>query len=158
MNEVLIRRAVPSDALPIIEIHTRSIRALCRDDYREEQLAAWIGNCQPEAMKSRLDTRPFFVAELAGKQIGYAAYNPASRELLSVFVDPDHARQGVASMLLHKLLDDARSNGLTALWLDSSRTAVPFYENFGFEGVLETTHTFDGVPLACLRMELSLTG
>jgi len=158
MNEVLIRAATAADALPIIAIHTRSIRALCSDDYRKEQLEAWIGNRNPEDMAARLAMRPFLVAELDGKQIGYAAYNPDSRELLAVFVDPDYARQGVASMMMFQLLADARANGLTSLWLDSSLTAVPFYESFGFKGVLETAHSFGGVPLECLRMELALTG
>ena len=100
--------------------------------------------------------RPFFVADLAGKQIGYAAYNPDSRELLSVFVDPDYARKGVATTMVRTLIADAQRHGLTTLWLESSLTAVPFYKTFGFEGMVETTHTFDEVPLECLRMELSL--
>ena len=59
---------------------------------------------------------------------------------------------------MNELLADARSRGLTALWLDASLTAVPFYETVGFVGIVETTHAFHGAPLECVRMEMSLTG
>jgi putative acetyltransferase len=156
MNDLIIRQAVTADALPIIDIHSRAIRALCVDDYSQEQLDAWIGKRTPQHLASRILTRPFFVADLNGKVVGYAAYFPPKAELASIYVDPDYARQGIASQLMDVLVASARRMGLTALWLDASLTAVPFYHAVGFENVRETIHEFQGVPLECIRMKIDL--
>jgi putative acetyltransferase len=158
MNDQVIREAVAGDATQIIVIHARSVRALCSGDYTPEQIEAWIGKRTPEEMAQRIAMHPFFVAERNGKLTGYAVYNVNSSELLSIYVDPDFARQGVASALMNVLLADAWSKGLATLWLDASLSAVPFYETVGFVRIMETTHAFRGVPLECMRMEMSLTG
>jgi putative acetyltransferase len=158
MNDHIIREAEAGDAAQLIDVHARSVRALCSGDYTAEQIDAWVGKRTPEEMALRIARHPFFVAESNGKLTGYATYNVKSSELLSIYVDPDFARQGVASALMNELLADARSKGLATLWLDASRTAVPFYETVGFVRIMETAHAFRGVPLACMRMEMSLTG
>lgn len=158
MSELIVRDATSGDAAQILDIHSRSVRELCSGDYSAEQIEAWIGKRTPEDTALRIARHPFFVADLDGTLTGYATYNVNSSELLSIYVDPEFARQGVASELMSKLLADARSKGLTALWLDASFTAVPFYEAVGFKGTKETTHAFAGVPLECVRMEMSLTG
>jgi len=158
MNDHVIREAEAGDAARIVEIHARSVRALCSGDYTAEQIDAWIGKRTPEEMALRIAMHPFFVADHNGKLTGYATYNVNSSELLSIYVDPDFARQGVASALMNELLADARSKGLATLWLDASFTAVPFYETVGFVRIMETTHIFRGVPLECVRMEMPLTG
>ncbi len=158
MNDLVIRPAEAADAAPVIEIHSRSVQELCSGDYTARQIEVWAGKRTPEDMASRIAMHPYFVAEFNGKLLGYAAYSLNSNELLSIFVDPDYTRQGVASALMNELLADARSSGLTTLWLDSSLTAVPFYEKAGFTTSVETIHIFDGVLLECLRMELSLKG
>lgn len=156
MNDLVIRPAVSNDSVTIIDIHSRSIRALCSGDYSKEQLDAWIGKRTPDHVASRIVSLPFYVAELKGKLVGYAVYNPRTTELTSIYVDPDFSRQGIASRLMELLASDARRKGLTTLWLDASLTAVPFYESAGFKSIKETSHAFHGVPLECLRMELSL--
>ena len=156
MNDLLIRAATASDAVSMIDIHARSIRALCRDDYQTEQIDAWIGKRTPEEYVARIGARPFFVAEIDSKLVGYAAYSPISNELLSVFVDPDFARQGVATALVDDLLASARSKGVTTLWLDSSLMAVLFYESVGFISTKEITHDFNGVAIEGVRMKIVL--
>ena len=156
MNNLVIRLAVADDATPIIDIHSRAVQELCSSDYTAEQIDAWIGKRTPEDMALRIAKHPFFVADRNGKLTGYATYSVNSSELLSIYVDPDFARQGVASTLMNELLADARSKGLTTLWLDASLTAVPFYEAVGFISNMETIYVFDGVLLECMRMEISL--
>ena len=157
MNEITIRPARAADAAPIIDIHRRSIQVLCRAEYSEKQLLAWIGKRTPEQLAQRIAWRTFLIAEMAGRPVGYAAYHTGSGELLSVFVDPDYARQGIATALVQEIFADASRQGLRHMWLDSSLTAIPFYEKMGFKGVLETSHAFGDVPLECLRMEITLT-
>jgi len=158
MSKPFVRNATSDDAVQIVDIHSRSVRELCSGDYTTKQINAWIGKRTPEDMALRIARHPFFVVDWDGKLTGYATYNVNSNELLSIYVNPDFARQGVASALMNELLEDARSKGLTTLWLDASLTAVPFYETVGFMRTIETIHAFTGVPLECVRMEMSLTG
>jgi putative acetyltransferase len=155
MSKPAVRRATAPDAQAIIAIHSRSIRALYAEDYREEQLQAWIGKRTAADMVARFEMHEFFIAVLEGLPIGYAGYSRSSGELLSVFVDPDHARQGVATLMVQELLARARGQGMPGLWLDSSLMAVPFYESVGFISVAETTHAFGDVFLEGVRMEMA---
>ena len=70
-------------------------------------------------------------------------------ELCSLFVDPDHTRQGTATQLMERAYEDVIAAGVENLWLYSSLTAVPFYENDGWQFVAHSTRG----SLACVRME-----
>ena len=142
---IIVRKARVDEAAKLVNIHNRSVRQLCSADYDKEQIEAWAGRRTVEDYELRIKRVPSFVAESDGVVAGYATYSPKTSELLSVFIDPDYTRQGIASLLVEELLKDARSQGLTSLWLDSSLTAVPFYESVGFVGSEELTHDFSGV-------------
>lgn len=154
MNEISVRLAVSEDASVLIDIHARSIRLICKDDYSDKQLRAWIGDRQPSEIARRINTNAYYLAVVNGNPAGYGAYQPHTGELLALFVDPDYARRGVASALMRHLLADARRQGHERMWLQSSLTAVSFYEKFGFVRVKENVHYFADVPLQCLRMEM----
>jgi len=156
MNSHVVRKATADDAAQILELRKRSIQALCGADYSEAQIEAWVGKRSVAEYQQWIDKSPFFVRTLDSKVTGYAAYNPVSEQLLAVYVDPDYVRQGAATSLLKAVESDARSRGLDSLWLDASRTAVPFYEAAGFRAIKETTHSFGGVPLGCIRMASDL--
>lgn len=153
MNEIRVRLAKAEDAPAFIDIHARAIRFLCKEDYSEEQLRAWIGDRKPHDIAMRINTRSYYVAEVSGNAAGYAGYQPHTGELLALFVDPDYARRGVASALMRRLFSDAHGQGHERMWLQSSLTAVSFYQKFGFVAVEENVHYFGDVPLQCLRME-----
>ena len=144
----MIRDAKIDDALAIMELHERSVLELCRADYSREQLEGWVKHSTLEKYQKRLEIHRSFVAEIDGKMVGYVRWNPATNELCSIFVDPDHVRQGVATKLMKIAYKDVISRGVKELWLDASLTAVPFYETQGWEYVEQRMHG----PLECVRM------
>ena len=101
---MVIREAKVDDAQRIKELHDRSAMALCRKDYTAEQLEEWVNFSSVEMYRGRLEVHRAFVAEIDGEMVGFVRWNPETRELCSIFVDPDHARQGIATrLMLHRL-------------------------------------------------------
>jgi putative acetyltransferase len=145
---MIIREATVDDALAVWELHGRSVLELCSADYTREQLDGWLSHSTIEKYQVRLKMHRSYIAERDGKVVGYVRWNPVTNELCSAFVDPDHARQGIATELMEKACQDAISCGVKELWLNASLTAVPFYEAVGWEYVKLRTHG----PLECVRM------
>ena len=146
---MIIRSAGIDDARLIKDLHDRAVLTLCQGEYTADQLQTWVSSSSLEKYQQRLADHRTFVAERAGVMVGYVRWNPATAELCSIFVDPDHARQGIATRLMAHLYQDVAAWGVTDLWLDASLTAVPFYEKEGWRWVAPAQH---GV-LACVRME-----
>ena len=73
-------------------------------------------------------------------------------ELCSICVEPEFARQGIATKLMEVAYKDAKKQNVETLWLDASLTAVPFYQALGWDYVVLST---DG-PLDIVRMVIRL--
>ena len=145
---MIIREAVVEDALAIMSLHQRSVLGLCGDDYTREQLIGWVNRSSLEKYQDRLENHRSFVAEQDQKMIGYVRWYPKTRELCSIYVDPEYIRQGVASALMDVAIKDALKYRVDELWLDASLTAIPFYGSRGWiQGEISTNG-----HLECVRM------
>ena len=149
---MIIRKAEVEDAQTLKALHDRSAMALCRQDYTAEQLEEWVKFSTVERYQERLKKHRTFMAEIDGKGVGFVRWNPATNELCSLFVDPNHIRQGIATQLMKRAYQDVISKGVEELWLYSSLTAVPFYEKDGWIFVEQTRRG----SLECVRMEKSV--
>ena len=153
---MIIRKATLDDVQVIWEVHTRSIESLCAPDYAPNQIQAWVGSKKPENYIERIQRDPTYVAEIAVNVVGFIRFRPLTNELCSIFVDPGYIRQGIGTDLFKKACEEAKHLGMTYFWLDSSLTAVPFYQAMGFLSESRTTHKFSGVTLKCVRMRKHL--
>ncbi|MFD7297326.1 GNAT family N-acetyltransferase [Streptomyces sp. NPDC059897] len=97
--------------------------------------------------------------DTTGAVIGWAALGPlpepASGELLALYVLPDRIGSGVGRLLLDAVRSRATARGFHRLdlWVLAANTrARRFYERSGFtpDGA-ERTETYDGVPLQDVR-------
>ena len=91
--------------------------------------------------QSAQDERKEFIVALRGGKIiacaGAEIYTD-SAEIESLAVDPDYRRQGVAKILLIKLIGAIRRRGATFIILEvrpSNTAAIELYKGFGFEVV-----------------------
>lgn len=149
---MMIRKAVFADVVVLKELHDRAVLELCRNDYAPEQLQGWIDRSPLEKYYWRLETQRIFVAEKAGRMLGYVRWYPETNELCSICVEPEYARQGIGATLMEYACQDARDRGVGKLWLDASLTAVPFYLSLGWEKGAASTEG----PLESLRMTKEL--
>ena len=154
-----LRRALVSDREAIRDLHTSSIRTLCRDFYSAEQIEAWSGFLKPESYRLILEDtgRHVWVAEVSGALAGFGQLNPVSRELEALYVHPDHAGRGIGRALLSHLEGLARKAGVASLRLTATLNAVPFYERSGWVVASRGMHTHpSGLALACAFMTRDL--
>ena len=145
---MIIRNAVIDDAVIMKELHDRAVMELCRNDYSTEQLLGWINKSPLEKYVWRLETQKIFIAEKDGRMLGYVRWYPTTKELCSICVEPEFARQGIGTMLMEHAYKDAKDHNANALWLDASLTAVAFYQVLGWEYVaLSTEGSLDSVHM-----------
>ena len=115
--------------------------------------------------RARMDSDQFGAVDGAGRSFATAALvipddDPAVRELVGVWVDPDARRGGVGKELIALALDTARSAGVASvrLWvLEGNHAAQALYELLGFAFTGERTR-FVGAPEDDLRMVARLDG
>jgi GNAT superfamily N-acetyltransferase len=53
--------------------------------------------------------------------------------ITNMFTREDYRGQGIASSLLKELVDEAKQNGVSKLWLGASELGKPVYKKFGFK-------------------------
>lgn len=98
-------------------------------------LAAWLANKTPEILTAWI-AAPGAVAwgaYRADTMVGFALLTHATLALC--YLLPEALHQGVGRALLHQAEAHARKAGVTALALDSTRTAEAFYRRNGFAPV-----------------------
>jgi ribosomal-protein-alanine N-acetyltransferase len=121
------------DVVPMRRRHLRAVLAIEADAYpRPWSSTLFLGELAQRA------TRSYFVALLDGRVVGYAGsmLTPDGAHVTTVAVDPDRRQNGIATMLMCTLHDDARERGADALTLEvraSNVAARRLYERFGYE-------------------------
>lgn len=95
-------------------------------------------NCEYFFRAAQNERQEFWVAERDGKVIACAGaeLNSDTAEIESLAVDPEYRRQGIATILLIKLLGAVKKRGATFIILEvrpSNKAAIALYKSFGFQ-------------------------
>ena len=98
-----LRRGKPSDAAGICAVHDRAIRVLGRGRYSDSQIESWAhGNCAEHYVAAMRDEGEVFLVATARDRriVGFCSYK--DQEVRALYVDPDWARLGLGTSLLHR--------------------------------------------------------
>lgn len=128
-TDVTLRPATDADARAVAEVHLASRRAAVMPPSvrSEEEAQPWLA--------ARLREDSVWVAEVAGRPVGYARWT--STWLDDLYVAPSHAGRGIGSALLD--LVKARLPGGFCLWVfEMNGPARAFYAR---HGLVELEHT-----------------
>ena len=156
------RPAMRDEWPAVLAIHRRAIHEIASFDYPAEILKAW-GPPIVEPDLAEFDAKlergqVVIVAEVDGVLAGFGELVPEKNELLAVYVNPDHSRQGVGTAILHELENLARKKELSFLQMAASLTAVPFYKTHGFKILEPDVHVLQsGDRMDCVKMRKELT-
>lgn len=130
-----MRRAEPTDAQAAADVLRRSITELCVLDHQgdADTIAKWLANKRPQDFLSWLASSDNFcvVAEAETQVVGVGLLH-RSGEIRLCYLAPGAQRKGIGKAIYRALEEQARTWGLTALRLESSVAARPFYEALGF--------------------------
>ena len=102
----------------------------------------------------------YLVAEHEGLVIGYAGVMPAGdvTDILTMTVDPQYRRKGIAREFLKRLIDWSRNKKAEAVMLEvryNNLEAIPLYESNGFRKISERADYYGpGLTAIVMRKEL----
>lgn len=142
-TQVAVRPFVEADADEVAALIRTTLLVSNASDYSRpelESLADWYA-AGPLIVRMPLCRR--FVAVVDGGIVGTAARRENRVE--GFFVGPDWQGLGIGAQLLLVVEEDARTDALRALWLESSVTAVGFYEARGYVTTGPARDNGDGV-------------
>ena len=179
MADVGVRPARREDADAIAHLQVRAWLAGYQDVVPTAALAEMTGPKALEVWRERWaeaagappsPRHRVLVAVEAGRVTGFAAHAPAdspdhdpktTAELLTLLVDPAHARAGHGSRLLAATVDLLREDGVTTLltWVfEADQPLRAFYGSAGWapDGTISTLDM--GAPVTMIRLHTDITG
>jgi RimJ/RimL family protein N-acetyltransferase len=129
-----IRRAVSDDAAAACGVIRASITELCGLDHGNDAryLQAWLSNKTPENVRRWIEQSHVVVAVADREIVGVAAMRSDGKITLN-YVAPSARFQGVSKALMRQIEETATALGLEACTLETTRTALGFYESLGFQ-------------------------
>ena len=132
MSAVSLRPYLPPDAPLCAAIFRAAIETAGIEDYSEEQCAAWAASANDAAaFAKRLSEALTLIAVIGGAPAGFASLKGADI-IDMLYVDPAHARGGVATALIDALCRIAQARGAKRISCDASDTARACFERLGF--------------------------
>ena len=129
-----VRPAQFADADSAIDVVRRSILTLCELDHKGDSatLSAWLGNKTADNMRRWINAHIVRVAiDDDGRIAGVAAARADGFVFLN-YVAPEARFKGASKQLLDAIEVWASSRGLESLALESTATALRFYQSNGW--------------------------
>ena len=124
-------RAVTHEDVPALSrLIERSIRLINAKEHSAESVELVCALFTEERLHRDLNRRDMFILENHELPIGTISLGDG--KLHSLFVEPEQAGKGYGSQLVCYIEYFARSRNLRKLSLNSSLTAVPFYEKLSY--------------------------
>lgn len=158
MPKVGLRPFLSEDTPVLAAIFVASIEELAEDDYSDAQREAWASAAEDEAkFGKRLANQLTLVATVGGSPVGFVSLK-GKDHLDLLYVLPGFARQGVATALCEALERLAGARGATALTVEASDTAEPFFAKRGYSGQQRNTVSIGDEWLTNTTMKKSLGG
>ncbi|MCG8392343.1 MAG: GNAT family N-acetyltransferase [Pseudomonadales bacterium] len=149
-----IRPLEASDLPKLLGIFREAIQVSAASHYDQQQRDAWSHAQSYDSLISMLSEGDTVVAEWDDALVGFAH---RIRDYINmVYVHPDAARVGIATLLYQHLEDGARIEGLTELTTHASLTAHDFFQFMGFNSEGEEQAERGGVSLTRHSMRKSL--
>ena len=146
-----IRLATAEDALAIHELHTASVKALCKGAYSLEIIDGWLKGRSPDGYKG-IAKGEMYVIESDGRIMGFSHVVPG--EIIAIFIHPDVARHGVGSTLVQHGISKAKINWDGPVKVVATLNAQPFYEKHGFTKTGTRVVQRNNIAMPIIEMEL----
>lgn len=151
-TKLSVRDYRADDCDATIAIFLAAIREVASRDYTPDEIEAWAQVEDRDTWATRRASRPSWVVECEGVTIGFSDLEQDGH-LDMMFVHPAYQGIGVASLLLGKVEDEARRQGLGRIFTEASLTARPFFEHRGFKVIARQSVEKRGQRLTNFRME-----
>lgn len=133
-SHIIVREYQLGDEQQIAKLFYETVHHINRQDYSKEQLNAWApANIDVQKWQEKFSNSFAYVAidKNSNKIVGFADLKKDGL-LDHGYVDKDHQRQGIGSMLLKIRENKARQLGLKKVFANISVTAKQFFIYHGY--------------------------
>ena len=159
---MVVRRYRADDLARMVQIFKSAIPALCAGDYTQRQLDAWLG-ADFSSWGQRFAGSLALVCEHEGRVEAFGNLFPAAgRELFcggvslggedgyldTLYTSPEFASRGAASAICDLLESAVRGR----IYVDVSKTALPFFEGRGYKIITPQRVVRHGVEIENFAM------
>jgi ribosomal protein S18 acetylase RimI-like enzyme len=131
MCNKVIRAFREADLDPLVRMILRTIDASYSGVYPPRAIQFFKDHHSEESIAERSSIGQIVLAEQDGAILATGAL--VGSEIIGVFVDPDHQRQGHGKAVMTELEKRARAKGLSEIALSVSLPSRRFYESLGYE-------------------------
>ncbi|HIK74536.1 MAG TPA: GNAT family N-acetyltransferase [Alcanivorax sp.] len=142
------------DAAALARVFREAVLVTAADHYDADQRQAWSAAADDPTFPADLAKGLTMVAEWQQETAGFAQL--VDDRITLIYVHPDTARLGIATLLYQHLEDEARIQGRERLVTEASQVAHDFFLFLGFQPDAEETVERDGVTLYRWRMHKPL--
>ena len=149
-----IRSATEHDSRAISSLIRQNADVVLSTHYSQQQLTAWKRYNTPARVRQRMLERRTFCAHRAGRLCATIALQ--GTEVVSFYVRPGLRGNGIGRVLLAHLEEYAAANGITALHLTSTPSALDFYLRSGWRAERAVVVNVMGVDFEDTLMTKSL--
>ena len=152
----LIRDFCVGDESDLSRVFQSSIRELACFDYTTEQIEAWAGaTLNFELWVERIRELKPFVVEIDGV-IGAYADLQFDGYIDHFFVAGMCSQQGLGSLLMSHIIENAIAKGITTLTAEVSLNAQKFFTRFDFVMVEKRSRNIQGITLFNVLMRCEI--
>ncbi|GAB4188762.1 MAG: hypothetical protein Tsb002_15250 [Wenzhouxiangellaceae bacterium] len=138
------------------ELRRRAILATPNGLYDQQQLTSWARPVPVDRYRELLASRCLWGLWNQRQLVAAGALELCSQSIVSVFVDPDWQRRGLASRMVAHLERLACRYGLTRLLVEAALPSVALYRHLGYRNPMDEIKLCYGFELPCRRMHKSL--
>lgn len=144
---IVMRRVRPSEVNIIQELNKKIFSENTR--YDPDYSLGWsLSDDGKKAFEEAINDKSqlFYIAEEEGELLGYITAGPKEWsyrkskyiEIHNLGIVAEHRRKGVATLLLDKIVEDAKLNGIKKIFLNcyiKNEEALNFYRRHGFSEI-----------------------
>lgn len=161
---MLIRKAEKRDLPALLDIYNHEVaQGVATFDLNPKSMAEW----ELWFAAHNVENHPLIVAEKDGAAVGYASLSSYREKEayrttveLSLYVDKDYRRRGIATALMEAILklakEDDTVHTVVSVITEENDTSIALHEKFGFShcGVIHDVGIKFGRYLSIVNMEL----
>lgn len=156
---ITIRKAAPDDAAAACDVMRRSIQHLCVADHQNDAgaLGAWLANKTPENVRAWLaSARSYCVVAVEESTVCGFAMVGRDGTVRLCYVAPEVLHLGAGKRMLAALEAEAAGWGLEEIQLESTLSAMSFYERNGYSSAGEPVVVFAAQRAFPMRKAIAL--
>jgi predicted cupin superfamily sugar epimerase/uncharacterized protein YdhG (YjbR/CyaY superfamily)/GNAT superfamily N-acetyltransferase len=159
---VVVRPIREEDVEPVVELMLANYDGVLSEQHSPAVVARFRAEITPHRLRQQMHSKRVYVVEDAGQVIAagaladYGTSEEPSYTVSELFVRPDRQGRGIGRHLLEHLVGAARAVGAEVLRVPSSRNAIPFYEEAGFE--VDASQPDAGLEITWMTRTMSSCG